>query len=171
MARATALALAKEVGPRNVTMEGIALRSGIAKTTLYRRWSGVPHLVMDAFLADVQPLIAYRKGNTASRIMAYALSDLAAALDTERRKLLCHLIGAAQSDEELGRAFWKSWIYPRRVEGLEAMEAVGVARDKGGVILDLLFGAFYYRMLIPYAPINEKWVEEIVAQVFHNVDV
>jgi AcrR family transcriptional regulator len=169
LARATALALAKEVGPEKVTMEGIASRSGIAKTTLYRRWSGAPHLIMDAFLADVQPLIAYRAGKTASQIMAYALSDLAVALDTERRRLLCHLIGAAQSNSELRRAFWENWIHPRRIEGLQAMEAAGLAHNKGGAILDLLFGAFYYRMLIPYAPIDEAWIEEIVAQVFHGI--
>ncbi|WP_199233063.1 TetR family transcriptional regulator, partial [Agrobacterium pusense] len=37
-ARDAALRLARELGAEKVTMEGVALQSGVAKTTLYRRW-------------------------------------------------------------------------------------------------------------------------------------
>ncbi|MGX7345488.1 hypothetical protein ACWM9A_06310 [Acetobacter pasteurianus] len=33
------------------------------------------------------------------------------------------------------------------------------------LMLDLLYGAFYYRMLIPYAPITDLWIGKIVDQV------
>lgn len=164
-ARGTALRLARELGAEKVTMEGVASQSGIAKTTLYRRWPSAPHLVMDAFLADLHPLIAYRHGETLRQTLIYALMDLAAALDSKRRELLCHLIGAAQSNTELRLAFWESWIHPRREEGLKAIMTAGLGRERGEVILDLLFGAFYYRMLIPYAPIDAEWIKAIVNNV------
>jgi AcrR family transcriptional regulator len=164
-ARGAALCLARELGAEKVTMEGVASQSGIAKTTLYRRWPSAHHLVMDAFLAELHPLIAYRHGETLRQTMVYALTDLASALDSKRRELLCHLIGAAQSNTELRRAFWESWIHPRRKEGLKAMIAAGLSRERGEVVLDLLFGAFYYRMLIPYAPIDSEWIKAIVSNV------
>ncbi|WJR66329.1 TetR/AcrR family transcriptional regulator [Neorhizobium sp. CSC1952] len=164
-ARGAAIRLARELGAEKVTMEGVASQSGVAKTTLYRRWPSAPHLVMDAFLADLHPLIAYRHGETLRQTLIYALTDLASALDSKRRELLCHLIGAAQSNSQLRQAFWESWIRPRREEGLKAMAAAGVIRERGEVILDLLFGAFYYRMLIPYAPIDAEWIKAIVGNV------
>lgn len=42
------------------------------------------------------------------------------------------------------------------------MIAAGLREYDAQIILDLIFGAFYYRMLMPYAPINEEWVAEIV---------
>lgn len=170
-AHSVALILARELGAAKVTMEGVAARSGIAKTTLYRRWPSAPNLVMDAFLADLRPLIAYRKGETLHQVLVYAITDLAAALDGDRRQLLCHLVAAAQSDLVLRQAFWDNWIYPRRKEGLKALQAAGLRRRQGEIILDLLFGAFYYRILIPYAPIDAVWVKDIVDQVMPQVSI
>ena len=51
-----ALELGEELGFEGLTVEGIAARSGIAKTTIYRRWPNVGAIVMDAFLADVTRL-------------------------------------------------------------------------------------------------------------------
>lgn len=36
------------------------------------------------------------------------------------------------------------------------MIAAGLREHDALIILDLIFGAFYYRMLMPYAPINEE---------------
>ncbi len=163
--QATALRLARELGPERVTVEGIAVASGVAKTTIYRRWPNAAAVVMDAFLSDIQPLIAYREGETLSDTLKNALGDLARALDPPRRDLLRHLIGAAQSDPDLANAFWENWIRPRREEGHKAIQAAGLSRQEGDTLLDLLFGAFYYRMLIPYAEIDDSWIEDLVRRV------
>lgn len=163
--RAAALNLARELGPERVTIEGIAGAAGVAKTTIYRRWPNAAAVIMDAYLGDIHPLIAYRPGATLRETFRNALGDLARALDPARRDLLRHLVAAAQSDPELARAFWQNWIGPRREEGHRVIQAAGVSREDGEVLLDLLFGAFYYRMLIPYADIDESWIDEVVDRV------
>ena len=164
-AHKAALKLAHELGPEKVTIERIAAASGVAKTTIYRRWPNAAAVVMDAFLADIQPLIAYRRGKTLRETFTNALNDLARALDPARRDLLRHLVGAAQFDPDLARAFWENWIAPRREEGQSAIQAAGLSRKEGEILLDLLFGAFYYRMLIPYAEIDAAWVKALVKRV------
>src|ERR1700736_506869 len=42
----------------HLTVQKIADRSGVAKTTIYRRWPNVASIVMDAFLSEI------RTGNT-----------------------------------------------------------------------------------------------------------
>ena len=160
-----ALELARRLGPERVTIEGIATAAGVAKTTIYRRWPNAAAVIMDAFLNDMRPLIAYRPGKTLRETFGNALKDLAAALEPSRRDLLCHLVGAAQSDPDLARAFWTNWVGPRREEAQVAMRVADISREEGDVLLDLLFGAFYYRILIPYAPINDAWIDRLVQTV------
>ncbi|GBR44414.1 transcriptional regulator [Gluconobacter roseus NBRC 3990] len=157
--------LAYDLGPERVTMEAIASHSGVAKTTLYRRWNSAAAVVMDAFLSELTPRIAYRAGRDVRQTLVFALEDLSHALDEPRRKLLRHMVAAAQSSPVLEQAFWDRWIAPRRRAGIEALEQFGVTAQMGELMLDLLYGAFYYRMLIPYAPITDIWIQKIVDQV------
>ena len=160
-----ALELAHELGPDRVTVEKIAAAAGVAKTTIYRRWPNAGAVIMDSFLADIQPSIAYRQGATLRDTFRYALTDLARALEPGRRDLLRHLLATAQSDPDLAKAFWDNWISPRRQEGMAAIEDAGLSREEGEILLDLLFGAFYYRLLIPYAEIDTEWIDAVTRRI------
>ncbi|MGD9705755.1 MAG: TetR/AcrR family transcriptional regulator [Acidimicrobiia bacterium] len=50
---AAATALLIEGGPRGVTVDAVAERSGVAKSTLYRHWSSVNELLIDVMRANV----------------------------------------------------------------------------------------------------------------------
>lgn len=53
--RAAALALVAEVGIGETTVDAISERSGVAKTTIYRHWSGKPAIVLDALSRGMEP--------------------------------------------------------------------------------------------------------------------
>lgn len=166
--REAALKLASELGPERVTIEGISTEAGVAKTTIYRRWPNAASAIMDAFLSDLDPLIRYRKDASLRETMTRALSDFAVSLTKNRKQLLRHLIAAAQSDPDIATAFWKNWIEPRRKEGIEVITGYGRSVKEAELILDLLFGAFYYRLLIPYAEIDQSWIREIAIKVLES---
>jgi AcrR family transcriptional regulator len=46
-------ALLAEVGVRGLTIEGVAARSGVAKTTIYRRWRDKDELALAAVWNDL----------------------------------------------------------------------------------------------------------------------
>src|SRR5882762_5512570 len=46
----TAIDLVLELGFRAVSIESIAAKTGVAKTTIYRRWPNKAAIVMDAFM-------------------------------------------------------------------------------------------------------------------------
>lgn len=52
---AAATALLVEGGPRTVTVDAVAERSGVAKSTLYRHWDSVHELLVDVMRANVPP--------------------------------------------------------------------------------------------------------------------
>ena len=172
--RAAALALAYEGGVHHATAVRISERSGVAKTTIYRRWPNAAAIVMDAFLDEVSPLIRYRRKADVRTTFVTAIKELARALRGPRGDLLRHLLGAAQSDIELEKAFWNQWISPRRVQAKEVIaeaKALGQLREDvdEDVLIDTLFGAVYYRLMIPYAEISGPYVETLVDQVFFGL--
>lgn len=168
--RAAALALACEGGIGHATLARISAHSGVAKTTIYRRWPHAAAIVMDAFLEDITPLIRYRRKADIRATFTTVLKELAHALRGPRGDLLRHLLGAAQSDADLQKAFLDLWIGPRRAQ---AKEVIAEARARGElrkdfdaeIFIDTLFGAVYYRLLIPYAPVTDRYLEALVNQV------
>src|SRR2546428_11327245 len=47
-----------EVGMRRLTVEGVAARAGVAKTTVYRRWSSKDELALAVLLEGIRHIVA-----------------------------------------------------------------------------------------------------------------
>lgn len=172
--RAAALELAYEGGAQLATVERISARSGVAKTSIYRRWPNAASIVMDAFLDELGPKIRYRRKSGVQKIFIDSVSQLVVALEGPRGDLLRQLLGAAQSDPKLQRAFQDNWIAPRRAQ---AMAVIAQAQAHGeldattdsNVLVDAIYGAIYYRLMIPYQELSTAYVEKMVHQVFKGV--
>jgi AcrR family transcriptional regulator len=171
--QAAALALAREGGIAYATMERIAEVSGVAKTSLYRRWPTAAAVVMDAFLMHMTPHLAYGNEGTITQRMTRTLTrlaDLGAGVDGA---LLGSLLGAAQMNPELRAAFRDHWVAPRRQLGRAALQT---AVDRGelvagadiDMILDVLYGAVYYRLFVSFQPLTPEYVAALVSRTLHG---
>ena len=109
-----ALELGEESGFDGLTVEGVAARAGVGKTTVYRRWPNVWAIVMDAFLAEVDRQAPIQERPTARESLAASMRLLARAYRGRQGKLLRPLVGRAQVDEPLRRAVRDQWVLPRR---------------------------------------------------------
>jgi AcrR family transcriptional regulator len=172
-----ALELGEELGFEDLTVEGIAARSGIAKTTIYRRWPNVGAIVMDAFLADVTRLAPIQVRATARESFTASMRLLARAYRGRLGKILRSLLGRAQADENLREAVRERWVEPRRqvareivCRGIQNGELrPGLEPD---VVLDALYGPFYHRLLVPYknGAISDGFIDELVDTVFGGLE-
>jgi hypothetical protein len=87
---------------------------------------------------------------------------------------LRELLGAAQHDAELQQAFQSRWILPRRRSGIGVLQAAierGEVRPDADpqVLVDTVFGAVYYRLMIPYAALGARYANTLIRQVFAGV--
>ena len=98
-----ALELGEELGFDGLTIEGIAARTGIAKTTIYRRWPNVGAIVMDAFLADVTRLAAIQTRATARESFTASMRLLAKAYRGRLGKILRPLLGRGANRRQFAR--------------------------------------------------------------------
>jgi AcrR family transcriptional regulator len=172
-----ALELGEESGFDGLTVEGIAARAGVAKTTIYRRWPNAWAIVMDAFLAEVTRTAPLQERATARESFAASMRLLARAYRGRQGKILRPLLGRAQVDANLREAVRKRWVEPRREvareiirRGIESGELrVGLDAD---VVLDALYGPFYHRLLAPYddSAISDAYVDLLVDTVFRGLE-
>jgi AcrR family transcriptional regulator len=172
-----ALELGEDLGFEDLTVESIAARSGIAKTTIYRRWPNVGAIVMDAFLADVTRLAPIQTRATARESFTASMRLLARAYRGRLGKLLRPLLGKAQADENLREAVRLRWVEPRRQVAREIVcRAVQSGELRAGldpdVVLDALYGPFYHRLLVPYKNgiISDAFIDALVDTVFGGLE-
>jgi AcrR family transcriptional regulator len=167
-----------EKGISGLTIEEVAERARVGKTTIYRRWPSRGRLALEAFLAE----FAWQQSLPDTGTFA---GDLRAALgawvrfvaDTRARTMLVGLLAETQNDGNLARAWQDQVIAPLRAQ-YSIMIDRGISRGEipaetnAGVVLDLLFGACYYRLLLhpeSQRPLTQQFVDQIVDVVAAGV--
>ena len=167
--------LMAEKGINGLTIEEVAERAGVGKTTIYRRWQSRGTLALDAFLAEFGgPRDLPDTGTFAGDLRAALGVWVGAVSGTSAVAMLVGLIAEIQHDRNLAAAWRDQVVAPLRAQ-YSIMVDKGVTRGEipaetdAGVVLDLLFGACYYRLLQRQRPLNEQFVNQIVDVVAAGV--
>jgi AcrR family transcriptional regulator len=163
--------LLAERGFAGVTIEGIAVRAGVAKQTIYRWWPSKVEVLLDTLIEDSQENLALPETGSAIEDARRYLRQLAAFITGDPAgQVLLALIGEAQHDAEMAGVFHARYLDPRRDEE-RAMLARGVASGElppdldADRTLDALLGPVYYRALVASGPISAAFTDGLVTDV------
>ena len=167
--------LLAERGLAAMSIEEVAARAGVGKTTIYRRWPSKGLLALDAFVAsfrEEQPLpdTGTLRGDLLSALRAW----VRAVTQTPMGPMLTGLIAEAQHDPELRGAWRDRVLEPLRMQHRIMLDraiargeiAASVDRD---VVLDLFFGAAEHRLLLGHLPITSEFITEVVDTILTGV--
>lgn len=160
-----------EHGVDGASIEQIAEKAGVARTTVYRRWSSKEALLAEAIAVarggPEQKAIGNRVelGSLARRLVDQLAETLT---QPDYRKLMARLAGSVPSCPELMSTYWDNYMVPRREivrRLLERARAEGLLRADSdpGILLDLIGGAIMYHLLI--RP-GERTAREMRAYLF-----
>jgi AcrR family transcriptional regulator len=155
-------------GLGGMSIEEVASRAGVGKATIYRRWSSRGTLALDAFLAEFQeqqppPDTGTLRGDLLAALRAWVRS----VTQTSAGAMLAGLIAEAQQDPGLAAAWRERVVEPLRAQHAVMLDRaiergeISAAIDKE-VVLDLLFGAAYHRLLHGHQPLNDQFVQRVV---------
>jgi AcrR family transcriptional regulator len=158
-------------GVHGLTVEGVAERSGIAKTTIYRRWRSKEDLALAALLEVIreEPLVVHT-GNTRAALSAY-LGQLIKNVNSRLYgRILRGLISEMAIDRELARGF-RDQVLVRRTTAIRGLLARGIDRGElrpdldMEIAVDLLLGPIYYRLLMSGEPLTSGFIDRLVRAV------
>src|SRR6185295_609677 len=145
-------ALVEEGGYASATIEAIAARSGVAKTTIYRWWPNRPALVGDLLMEMATAAVPIPTGPDPLKALRTEMRGIAAVSDDLIGRLMTSLLGEAQHDPEIRAALLDGLFHPRSAatgKMIRQAQQSGLLRKDVPVpvAVDLLVGPLFYRML------------------------
>ena len=167
-----ALHLVSEKGYRAVSVDQIAAQAGVGKMSVYRRWTDKASLVMDALLELIGPETDFPEAPTALESLKKQLHLQVKFFRGKHGKLIRSLVAEAQSNEDLEKAFRQRWLAPRRA-GVgavlrKAIEQGEIHADSDiELLIDMLYGPIYYRLLLGTGSLTGAFVEQLYARFFN----
>jgi AcrR family transcriptional regulator len=163
---AAVLSTLRDGGYAAVTLDGIARKVKRARTSLYRRWPSKRHLVAYTVLSEMGASPATHTGTLRGDLQA-TVGTLLRAFAGPLRQALPGLVADMAHDAELAETFRREILDTRRKSMRAAFaraKARGEARDdlELELLLDMLTGPFYYRVLFGHAPISARMASDVV---------
>jgi AcrR family transcriptional regulator len=147
-----ALALLEEGGYGRVTCDGIALRAGCGKATIYRWWPNKAAVVISAFAESVSPELPNEKLACLRDYVTGHLHRFTKVLMGRNGRILAAVIAGAQDDEEVAEAFLAHWLRPRRAV---SRQILGEYQNEGQLpqdydietVLDAMYGPLHFVLM------------------------
>ena len=167
--------LLSEGGARALTVEAVAARSGVAKTTIYRRWGSRHELALAVVLDLVETASPVPDlGDTRQELIEFLRRAVRILGTTLMGSVMQGLVSEVASDPDLGTAF-RERVIAVRVQELGRVLERGVARGeiRDGVdpeqIHELLFGPVYYRLLLSGNALDEDLARRVVDAIYAGI--
>ena len=157
--RAT-LELLAEVGFEAMSIEAIAARGKVGKTTIYRRYSSKEELVADAIESMREEILVPDTGNLWADIDALIENAAKITLTPLGRQTIAMIISSAASNSGFAQIYWEKYLQPRRqsfaivIERAQARNEVQQDLDPG-LVFDTMSGIMLYALIFP--PTSESW--------------
>ncbi|WP_327105847.1 TetR/AcrR family transcriptional regulator [Nonomuraea glycinis] len=159
--RQATLSELSEHGMRGLTVENVAERSGVHKTTVYRRWGSVEGLIADALeMAQEEPWPIPDTGTIEEDLRGVARLVQSGFDDPELGPVSSAFVAAAMQSPEAARALHD--FFEARHE--QSAQVVRRAVDRGElpVTVDVLevirvaVAPIYYRLFVAHEPVTER---------------
>ena len=167
-----AYAILVETGLGSFSIEAVASRAGVARTTVYRWWPTKGLLAIEGFLEAFRPQLAFARTGSAEVDFRAFLRSLALALSGPAGRVAASVVAQAQSDAEVQRVFLEQFSEPLRQESSALLRA-GVEHGQFRAdldvprVLDAAIGAMYLRLLFGQS-LEPAWVAGLADTVLEG---
>lgn len=163
---AAARRLLGERGYSGLTFLDVAQAAGVNRSTLYRRWESIAELVQDAVGAEVAEQIAAPDTGSLEGDMRTVLRRIVAYISTPvgTAALAASLeIGETQADGPRAPR-WRTRLadFDAMFDRAQARGEITAAFDRE-TAFSLAAGALYFRRIVAGQPLDEAWIERVLA--------
>ena len=161
-----AVDLALESGFRAISMDDIAARAKVGRMTIYRRWCNKAAIIMDAFVARVDPGTLFLPAQGYTESIRLQMRSMAKLFRGKDGALIRALLAEAQFDPRLAVELRERWTMPRRKMAIAYFQQGikdGFLRPNvdPDAMIDILYAPIYYRLQMGTGLLSDAFVDEI----------
>ena len=167
-----------EHGLDAVSMDEVADRAGVSKATIYRWWPSKETLALDALYHewDTARPEPPDTGSLRADLLALLRPWIRRVREHSYGRVVAELVAEAQTDPEFATIYRARFVAPRREPARALLRR---AIDRGELppgidvdfALDLVYGPIYHRLLHGHAPLNDRFVQDVVDAVLAGLGV
>jgi AcrR family transcriptional regulator len=162
--------LLRREGESRFSIEQVAASAGVSKASIYRRWPTKGALLIELYMEGLPEVMAEEARSLRSELRRYLLATVERVQEPLWRSILRSLVAEGQYDPVTAALLRERVVAPRRAAGLRLLEhAVDTGQIPGGLdhelVLDMLFGPLWYRLLFEHAAIDGDFVERLLRQL------
>lgn len=154
------LELLAEVGFEAMSVEGVAARAGVGKTTIYRRYSGKEELVAAAIEQVREEVVIPNTGKLWNDMDALIEQSAQITLSPIGRQAVAMIVSSAAGNAQFAQIYWDKYLEPRRaafaiiLERAKARKEIQADLDPG-LVFDTMSGIMLYALIFP--PPTDSW--------------
>jgi AcrR family transcriptional regulator len=165
------LAELAERGYSGVSLDGVAARAEVHKTTVYRRWRTKEQLVLDAMLRQAAQTVSVPDtGTLRGDLLELARRSAAIQTSPAGEAVARAVAGEAPGNPAIAAASQQFWAQRLELD----RTILRRARDRGEInartadspVIESLLGALYFRLLVSGEAIDDDFVESIADLVY-----
>ena len=166
-------AVIADVGPSGLTIDEIARRSGVAKTTIYRHFPNATALVLAALANVPASVVTPDTGNLKDDLHAIIEQFLAIAADGTVRSMMIHALSASADDPELDRLHQQlrqGRQHPIHI-ALERAQQRGEIADAADLdlVASVIDGPFIARRLVADQPFTTQETHTMLDLILNGI--
>jgi AcrR family transcriptional regulator len=168
------LELLAEVGFEAISMDGIAARAGVGKTTIYRRYSSKEELIADAIESLRQDVVLPDTGDLSRDLEVLVESAAQITLSPLGRQTVAMIISNASRNPQFAQIYWQKYLNPRReafaqvINRAKTRNQVPVDLD-AGLAFDMISGIMLYALMFQPTPAAWKaYVHKVLGLLFQK---
>ncbi len=172
---AATVELLAEEGYAGLSMEGVAVRAGVGKTTIYRRWPCKSDLVVHSLQCVAeQEESAPDTGRVGDDLVVFMQRMVDKVRRSEAGRIMPGLLVELARNPELARAFRQGFVEPRRMLVVEALRR---AIDRGEVradvdlelVVDVTVAIFQHRLMVTGMPIDDDLPDRLADLLLRGI--
>jgi AcrR family transcriptional regulator len=171
---AATLAELAENGYTGLSLERIARRAGVNKTSLYRRWGTRDQLVLEAMLERTGKHVPVPDtGSLRKDLLALATTAAANASTPEVAAMARAVAADSPRDGKLAAASKRFWAERLALDGVIVERAIERGEVRPGTepseVIEAVIGPIHLRLLLTHEAVDPGFIERIVDTVVDGV--
>jgi AcrR family transcriptional regulator len=163
-----------------LTGDALAAAAGVGKQTIYRWWSSLGEVVLEAIHERALTIPAPETGTLGGDLAAFLVGTLRIGRGPRSTAIV---LKGLMAEAQLNGAFaprFARFIEARRAalraivlrhvrSAPRALKGTGARLDEVDVIVDMIFGAMWFRLLVGHAPLDAEFAKSLAMLAAPNL--